>query len=278
MYGKLFVVSTPIGNLEDVTVRALRVLGDSDVIACEDTRTTKKLLSRHGIENTVTSYHEHNEAEKSARLLGELKNGKNVALVSDAGTPSVSDPGFRLVSLSIESGVDVIAVPGPSAVISALVVSGLPTDSFVFLGFLPRTAARKKRLFENVREYRHTLVFYESARRLKGTMNVLLETLGERNVCVAREMTKLHEEAIRGTASEVVSVLSRRKSLRGEVTVVVDGARGKPVAEALAEAERKLKEMKESGCALSDAVREVSRTEGVSRNGVYKAALRVWNV
>lgn len=277
MYGKLFMVSTPIGNLEDITVRALGVLKDSDIVACEDTRTTKKLLSRNGIENTVTSYHEHNEVEKSAKLLKELKNGKNVALVSDAGTPSVSDPGWRLVNLSIQSGVDVVPVPGPSAVISALVVSGLPTDTFVFLGFLPKTAARKKRLLENIREYRHTLIFYESPRRLKRTMNVLLETLGERNVCVAREMTKLHEEAIRGTTSEVISVLSQRESLRGEVTVVVDGSREKPGAESLVKAESKLREMKERGLTLSDAVCEVSKTEGVSRNSAYDTALRVWN-
>ena len=276
MYGKLFVVSTPIGNLEDITLRAIKILGDSDLIACEDTRTTKKLLSRHGIETAVTSYHEHNEAEKSAKLLEELKKGKNIALVSDAGTPCVSDPGFRLVGLSIENGIDVIPAPGPSAAVSALVISGLPTDGFLFLGFFPRTAAKKRRLFEEIKDCPYTLVFYESPRRLSGTLEIMLETLGERNVCVAREMTKFYEETLRGPVSRVVSALSEREAVKGEVTVVVEGG-GKSKREALAGAEKKLLEMKERGMALSDAVREVCRDAGVSRNGAYHAALRIWN-
>lgn len=276
MSGKLFVVSTPIGNLEDITLRAINVLGDSDLIACEDTRTTKKLLSRHGIETAVTSYHEHNEAEKSTKLLEELKKEKNIALVSDAGTPCVSDPGFRLVRLSIENGIDVIPVPGPSSAVSALSVSGLPTDGFLFLGFFPRTPAKKMRLLENIKDCPYTLVFYESPRRLSGTLEVMLETLGERNVCVAREMTKLYEETLRGSVSRVLSVLSERESVKGEITVVVEGG-GKSRREALAGAEKKLSEMKERGVALSDAVREVSQSAGVSRNRAYQAALRIWN-
>lgn len=276
MSGKLFVVSTPIGNLEDITLRAINVLGDSDLIVCEDTRTTKKLLSRHGIETAVTSYHEHNEAEKSAKLLEELKKEKNIALVSDAGTPCISDPGFRLVRLSIENGIDVIPVPGPSAAVSALAVSGLPTDGFLFLGFFPRTPAKKRRLFENIKDCTHTLVFYESPGRLLKTLEVMLETLGERNVCVAREMTKLYEETLRGPVSRVLSALSERESVKGEVTVVVEGG-GKSRREALAGAEKRLSEMKERGVALSDAVREVSQSAGVSRNRAYQAALRIWN-
>lgn len=276
MSGKLFVVSTPIGNLEDITLRAINVLGDSDLVACEDTRTTKKLLSRHGIETAVTSYHEHNEAEKSAKLLEELRRGKNIALVSDAGTPCVSDPGFRLVRLSVENGIDVIPVPGPSAAVSALAVSGLPTDGFLFLGFFPRTAAKKRRLLENIKDCPYTLVFYESPRRLSGTLEVMLETLGERNVCVAREMTKLYEETLRGSVSRVISALSERESVKGEMTVVVEGG-GKSEREVLAGAEKRLSEMKERGMALSDAVREVSRSAGVSRNRAYRAALRIWN-
>ena len=276
MSGKLFVVSTPIGNLDDITLRAINILGNSDLIACEDTRTTKKLLSRHGIETALTSYHEHNEAEKSADLLEELKKGKDIALVSDAGTPCVSDPGYRLVVLSIENGVDVVPVPGPSAAVCALAVSGLPTDGFLFLGFSPRTVAKKRRLFEKIRDCPYTLVFYESPRRLPGTLEIMLETLGDRNVCVAREMTKIYEEAIRGPVSRVVSVLSRRESLKGEITVVVEGG-GKSGRETLIEAEKRLSEMKERGMALSDAVREVSRDEGVSRNAAYRAALRIWN-
>ena len=159
MLGKFFVVSTPIGNLEDITLRAVNVLKDCDVIACEDTRNTKKLLDRYGIKTPLTSYHEHNEVEKSPKLLEKLKEGKDVALVSDAGTPSVSDPGWRLVNLSIENNIEVIPIPGPSAVLSALVVSGLPTDSFLFLGFFPKTVGKKKELLKDVKRYPYTLIF-----------------------------------------------------------------------------------------------------------------------
>ena len=276
MLGKLFVVSTPIGNLEDITLRAVNVLKDCNVIACEDTRTTKKLLARYGIETNLTSYHEHNEVEKSQKLLEKLKEGKDVALVSDAGTPSVSDPGWRLVNLSIENNIEVVPVPGPSATLSALVVSGLPTDSFLFLGFFPKTAGKKKELIKDVKNYPYTLIFYESAKRLSGTLSLLLEILGDRNVCVAREMTKLYEEAIRGPVSEVISILSERGSVKGEVTVVLEGNRegGKKIS--TEEAQKTLRAMKERGIALSDAVRAVCESSGASRNSVYRIALGIW--
>lgn len=276
MLGKLFVVSTPIGNLEDITLRAVNVLKDSDVIACEDTRNTKKLLARYGIETSVTSYHEHNEVEKSPKLLEKLKDGKDIALVSDAGTPSVSDPGWRLVNLSIENNIEVIPIPGPSAVLSALVVSGLPIDSFLFLGFFPRTAGKKKELLKDVEHYPHTLIFYESAKRLSGTLNVLLEILGERNICVAREMTKLYEEVLRGSVSEVISTLSERGSIKGEVTVVLEGSRVGRKEISTEEAQKTLCAMKERGVALSDAVRTVCESSGASKNSVYRIALGIW--
>lgn len=276
MVGKLFVVSTPIGNLEDITLRAVSVLKDCDVIACEDTRTTKKLLIRYGIETNLTSYHEHNEVEKSQKLLEELKEGKNVALVSDAGTPSVSDPGWRLVNLSIENKVEVVPVPGPSATLSALVVSGLPTDSFLFLGFFPKTAGKKKELLKNVKDYPYTLIFYESARRLSGTLSVLLEILGNRNICVAREMTKLYEEVIRGSVSEVISILSERDTVKGEVTVVLEGDREGRKNISTEEAQEMLRAMKERGIVLSDAVRAVCESSGASKNRIYKIALGIW--
>ena len=276
MVGKLFVVSTPIGNLEDITLRAVSVLKDCDVIACEDTRTTKKLLIRYGIETNLTSYHEHNEFEKSQKLLEELKEGKNVALVSDAGTPSVSDPGWRLVNLSIENKVEVVPVPGPSATLSALVVSGLPTDSFLFLGFFPKTAGKKKELLKNVKDYPYTLIFYESARRLSGTLSVLLEILGNRNICVAREMTKLYEEVIRGSVSEVISILSERDTVKGEVTVVLEGDREERKNISTEEAQEMLRAMKERGIVLSDAVRAVCESSGASKNSIYKIALGIW--
>ena len=276
MLGKLFVVSTPIGNLEDITLRAVNVLKGCDVIACEDTRTTKKLLARYGIETNLTSYHEHNEVEKSQRLLEELKEGKDVALVSDAGTPSVSDPGWRLVNLSIENSVEIVPVPGPSAVLSALVVSGLPTDSFLFLGFFPRTVGKKKELLKDVKDYPYTLIFYESGRRLSGTLSVLLEILGDRNICVAREMTKLYEEAIRGSVSEVISILSERDSVKGEVTVVLEGSREGRKKISTEEAQKTLRAMKERGVALSDAVRAVCESSGASKNSIYRIALGIW--
>ncbi len=276
MLGKLFVVSTPIGNLEDITLRAVNVLKDCDVIACEDTRTTKKLLARYGIETNLTSYHEHNEIEKSQKLLEKLKEGKDVALVSDAGTPSVSDPGWRLVNLSIENNIEVVPVPGPSAILSALVVSGLPVDSFLFLGFFPRTASKKKELLRQIKDYPYTMIFYESARRLSGTLSVLLEILGDRNICVAREMTKLYEEVIRGSVSEVISILSKKVSVKGEVTVVIEGSRGGRGKISTEEAQKTLRAMKERGVALSDAVRAVCESSGASKNSVYRMALEIW--
>ena len=277
MLGKLFVVSTPIGNLEDITLRAVNVLKDCDVIACEDTRTTKKLLARYGIETNLTSYHEHNEVEKSQKLLEKLKEGKNVALVSDAGTPSVSDPGWRLVNLSIENNIEVVPVPGPSATLSALVVSGLPTDSFLFLGFFPKTAGKKKELLKDVKNSPYTLIFYESARRLSGTLSVLLEILGDRNVCVAREMTKLYEETLRGSFSEVISVLSERETLKGEVTVVVEGSRDGHNEASADAAQRMLRLLREKGFSLSEAVSLASGAFGVSKNIIYKTALEIWD-
>ncbi len=277
MLGKLFVVSTPIGNLEDITLRAVSVLKDCDVIACEDTRTTKKLLARYGIETPLTSYHEYNEVEKSPKLLERLKDGKNIGLVSDAGTPSVSDPGWRLVNLSIENNIEVVPVPGPSAVLSALVVSGLPTDSFLFLGFFPKTIAKKKELLKDMERYPHTLIFYESARRLSRTLSLMLEILGDRNICVAREMTKLYEEALRGSLSEVISVLSERENLKGELTVVVEGSRDGHSEASVDAAQRTLRLLREKGFSLSEAVSLVSRAFGVSKNGIYRVALEIWD-
>ena len=277
MNGKLFLVSTPIGNLEDITFRAVNVFKDCDVIACEDTRNTKKLLARYSITTPVTSCHEHNEVEKLPGLLEKLKEGKNVALVSDAGTPLVSDPGRRLVDISIENGVEVIPVPGPSSVLAALVISGLFSGGFLFLGFFPKTSGKRKELLEDIIRYPYTLVFYESAKRLRGALEAMLETLGDRRACVAREMTKLYEEALRGSFSELISVLSERETLKGEVTVVVEGSRdgnSEPSADA---AQRTLRLLREKGFSLSEAVSLVSRGFGVSKNGIYRMALEIWN-
>src|SRR5215471_11896459 len=202
MSGTLFVVATPIGNLEDITLRALRVLREVDLIACEDTRQTAKLLSHYQIEGRTTSYHEHNEAEKAVYLLAQLRGGKKVVLVSDSGTPCISDPGFRLIRSALESGIPVIPVPGPSALTAALSVSGRPTDVFTFFGFLPSKKGGRRSLLESLKEELRTLVFYETAGRLLQSLADLQELLGNRAITIAREMTKIYEEVFFGSISQ----------------------------------------------------------------------------
>lgn len=218
MFGTLYVVSTPIGNLEDITLRALRVLREADLIAAEDTRHTARLLQRYEIATQTTSLHEHNERQKAPMLVDRLKEGKKVALVSDAGTPGVRDPGFRLVRAAREAGIPVEAVPGPSAVLTALVASGLPMDSFTFLGFAPSKAnAREEWLGELAGEPR-TVVFFEAPHRIRQTLEALARIAGEREIVVCRELTKVHEQVLHGTAASVVGQLTEP---RGEITVVV---------------------------------------------------------
>ena len=222
MPGTLYVVPTPIGNLEDITQRALRVLGEVDLIAGEDTRHTRKLLNHYSIKTKTISYHEHNERERAAQLCAMIEAGKSVALVSDAGTPAISDPGFRLVRLAIEAGLPVVSLPGPSALITALAGSGLPTDEFFFGGFLPaRSGARRTRL-EELRSIPATLIFYEAPHRIVPTLNDSLEILGEREAVVARELTKLHEEIVRGRLSELAARFSSSESVRGEMVLMID--------------------------------------------------------
>ncbi len=213
---------TPIGNLEDITLRALRILREVQLIAAEDTRTTRKLLDRYEITTPLTAYHEHNKLTKLDRVLDALVSG-DVALVSDAGTPGISDPGFELIHEAISRGVMVIALPGPSAVITALVASGLPTDSYVYLGFLPRKAKALRDALSEVAGERRTLVAYESPNRLAETLAAVVEVLGNRPVAVARELTKIYEEVRRGTATEVLTYYQEHEP-RGEITIVIGGA------------------------------------------------------
>ena len=221
MPGTLYLVATPIGNLADITHRALDVLTNVELIACEDTRHTRKLLQHYGISTKTVSYHDHNEQERARQLIELLREGKDVAVVSDAGTPSISDPGFRLVRAAIENEIAVVPVPGPSALISALIAAGLPTDEFFFGGFLPaRSNARRTRLTE-LRSVPGTLVFYEAPHRLAETLKDALETLGEREAVVARELTKLHEELRRGRLSELGEHYSREQP-RGEIVLLID--------------------------------------------------------
>ena len=222
MPGTLYLVATPIGNLEDLTHRATRILQEVDLIACEDTRHTRKLLNHYGIKTKTVSYHEHNEREQALKLIDAIKSGTNVAVVSDAGTPGISDPGFRVINAALEQGVEVVPVPGPTALISALVASGLPSDEFFFGGFLPaRSTARRKRLAE-LTTLQTTLVFYEAPHRIIETLKDARAVLGEREAVVARELTKLHEEIRRGKLSELVSTFDETHEPRGEMVLLID--------------------------------------------------------
>jgi 16S rRNA (cytidine1402-2'-O)-methyltransferase len=222
MPGTLYVVATPIGNLSDITHRAINVLTDVEVIACEDTRHTRKLLRHFGINAKTISYHEHNESLRTRELIEMLKDGSDVAVVSDAGTPAISDPGFRLVRAAIDNEITVVPVPGPSALIAALVTAGLPTDGFFFAGFLPpRSGARQTRLRELV-AIPGTLVFYEAPHRLAETLKDANEILGEREAVVARELTKLHEEVRRGRLSELARHYEFEEEPRGEIVLLID--------------------------------------------------------
>jgi len=224
MPGTLYLVPTPIGNLEDITQRALRVLGEVDLIACEDTRHTRKLLNHYGIKTKTISYHEHNEQERSVEFCELLQTGKNLALVSDAGTPLINDPGFRLVRLAVESDVAVVSLPGPSALVTALVGSGLATDEFFFGGFLPARSAARRRRLEELRAIPATLIFYEAPHRIAATLKDAREVLGERDAVVARELTKLHEEFARGRLSELAQKFTSSESARGEMVLIIDRA------------------------------------------------------
>ncbi|HET6490074.1 MAG TPA: 16S rRNA (cytidine(1402)-2'-O)-methyltransferase [Syntrophales bacterium] len=227
--GTLYLVSTPIGNLEDVTLRALRVLKEVDLIACEDTRHTRILLAHYGIKTALTSLYDEIERKKSAALVEKMLNGKSLAYVSDAGTPLVSDPGYRLVKSAIEAGISVVPIPGPSAVITALSVSGMPSDCFAFLGFLPEKAGRRQTSLRKLKDLPMTLVFYESPRRLMDSLKDIREILGDRDIAVTRELTKVFEEVIRGRVTEVIGKLEGTV-VKGEITLLVEGAGERPAA------------------------------------------------
>jgi len=266
MPGTLYLVATPIGNLEDITLRALRVLREAHLIACEDTRQTGKLLAHFGIAKPMVSYHEHNEAARTAELIAKLESDATVALVSDAGTPLVSDPGYRLVTAAIGAGIVIIPIPGASAVLSALSGAGLPTDAFRFCGFLPAKQGQRKKALEALRSEDCTLVFYEAPHRILDTLSDVSAVYGERPVAVARELTKLHEEFLRGTADEVRARLAARPSVKGEIVLLVGKgaavASDTPIEDAVRELERK-------GVPRMDAIKQVARERGLSKRDVY---------
>ena len=273
MPGTLYLVATPIGNLSDITHRALQVLRDVDLIACEDTRHTHKLLNHYGINTKTISYHEHNEQQRAVDLIERLKQGTNIAVVSDAGTPSISDPGFRLVRAAIENDIVVVPVPGPSALITALIAAGLPTDEFFFAGFLPsRASARRTRLTE-LQSIPGTLIFYEAPHRLAATLADAYEILGEREAVVARELTKLHEEIRRGLLSKLAADYTEKTDIRGEIVVLIDrnviGAAATPAVSVATLVDQ----FEQAGLDHRAALKKAARELGLSRAEAYRKLL-----
>lgn len=274
---KLYLVATPIGNLEDITLRALRVLKEVDLIACEDTRQTQKLLSHYGIEKRTVSYHEHNEMTRAAELITDVESGASIALVSDAGMPGISDPGFRLVSLAIRHHVAVVPIPGASAFLAALVASGLPTDSFRFSGFLPSKRGKRREILENMLASPRTQVFYEAPHRLIETMEDIVQVLGlNRQVVIAREVSKLHEEFLRGRAGEMLERLRERGEIKGEITLLIGKSEDTiQTAAAQVGVRTRVKQiMSEDNVDEKAALKKVAKELGVSKSEAYRELQR----
>ena len=260
--GRLYLVATPIGNLEDITVRALRVLGEADLIACEDTRHTAKLLNHYGIHKPTLSYHQHNESSRAEELLKRLEQGAQIVLVSDAGTPGISDPGHRLVSLCLQRQIPVIPIPGPSAVIAALVASGLPTGEFLFVGFLPSRSNERRKALQKLAQENCTLALYEAPHRLVDTLSDALDCLGRRQAVIAREITKIHEEFLRGDLAELL-VRVQQRPVRGEITILI----GPP-----SPTDEKPSEL--AAAPLSQRVEQIMRERQIDRKAALKLAAR----
>jgi 16S rRNA (cytidine1402-2'-O)-methyltransferase len=267
----LYIVATPIGNLEDITLRALRVLKEVDVIAAEDTRHTQILLSHHDIHTPLTSYHEHNEKTKAQELITRLARGQNIALVSDAGTPAISDPGFRLVVQAIRAGVRIIPIPGASALTAVLSASGLPTDRFIFEGFLPAKKKQRRERLQALRDETRTLIFYEAPHRLKDALDDICELLGNRDAVLAREVSKIHEEFIRGPVSDLVHALGGG-NIRGEVTLLISGSSGESrVDDDLLKAE--IRELEGKGLRIKEIAEVLGEKFGYPKKEIYRLAL-----
>ncbi len=273
--GRLFVVATPIGNLSDITLRALDVLKSVDRIAAEDTRHTRRLLIRYGIDTPLVSYHEHNAERRTPELVAILADGKDMALVSDAGTPTVSDPGFRLIRAALRERIGVVPIPGVSAVSTALSVAGLPTDRFTFVGFVPKKKVQRREALTRLSERPETLIFFESPRRINELLDALMDALGDRPAVVAREMTKLHEEFLRGPLSTLKAELARRETVRGEITLLVAGAMENALPDMGRVRADLLQGMADADAPLSAVAREVARRFGLPRADVYAEALKL---
>jgi 16S rRNA (cytidine1402-2'-O)-methyltransferase len=270
----LYLVGTPIGNLEDITLRAMRILKEVQLIACEDTRQTSKLLNHYDIQTRTISYHEHNELTRSAELIMHLEQGQSIALVTDAGMPGVSDPGYRLASLAIRHRIPVVPLPGASAFLCALVASGLPTDSFVFHGFLPVKLGQRRKVLEEIKNEVRTQIFYEAPHRLLATLADVVDVLGaHRHVVVAREVTKIYEEFVRASAAEVLADFTKRDEVRGEITLLIgraEEAHGVPVV-AQKNARTRVRELMKTGeLDEKEAMKRVAKEMGISKSDVYR--------
>jgi 16S rRNA (cytidine1402-2'-O)-methyltransferase len=273
MPGVLYIVATPIGNLEDITLRALRVLKEVALIAAEDTRRTQALLSRYDLRTPLTSYHEHNERTKAPALVGRLARGESIALVSDAGTPAISDPGYRLVVAAVAAGIQVTPIPGPSALIAALSAAALPSDRFIFEGFLPARKTERRARLQDLRSERRTLIFYEAPHRVADLLRDIFDVLGDREITVAREVSKVHEEFLRGRAGELVRRLAGRE-VKGELTLVVDGSREEPEV-SQAQLEREIAALRSKGMRVKQIAEVLGEKFGYPKREIYRLALRL---
>jgi len=278
--GILYICGTPIGNLEDITLRVLRILEDVELIAAEDTRHTRKLLNHYQINTKITSYYEHNKFKKASYLVEILKNGQDIALVSDAGMPGISDPGYVLINLALKNNIKIIPVPGVSALITALVVSGLPTNKFVFEGFLPRKIKERKKYFKSIENEERTIVFYETPHRLKKALKDMLEILGDREIVIARELTKKYEEIIRGELNQVLSEINT-KEIKGEITLIVQGGtknKGNDTIDFLLKEciiEECLNKLKIQGYSNKEIIKIMQEKSNIPKNLIYKKLLEM---
>jgi 16S rRNA (cytidine1402-2'-O)-methyltransferase len=273
--GILYVVATPIGNRDDITLRALNILREVDLIAAEDTRKTRRFLELHALKSSLISYHEHNEAERTPKLIAKLKKGLSIALVSNAGTPTVSDPGYRLITTALADNLNVIPIPGVSAATAALSVAGLPTDSFVFMGFPAKKKTKRRQQLSDLASETRTLIFYESPRRILTLLGEINVAMGDRYLVLAREMTKLHEEFLRGRLSEIIRQLKDRADIKGECTLLVAGCDKSEIQSWEVVREQIRTAVIHRRDSLSEIAREIAAKTGMSRNKIYTQALKI---
>jgi len=273
-FGILYIVATPIGNLEDITLRALRILKEVDLIAAEDTRHTRKLLTHYGVNTPLTSYYDHIEADKALALIAQLQTGKNIALVSDAGTPGIADPGYRLVKGAAEAGISVVPVPGPSTIAALLSVGGLPTDRFAFEGFLPAKPSQRRKTLQRLKHEERTLIFFESPHRLLDALADIEEIFGDRPIAIGRELTKVYEEVVRGTVSEVRASWQERE-VKGEVALLIAGATGKDESEDKLSVIEEIRQLLTQDLPLKEIAHMISERRGMSKREVYALGVQL---